>query len=109
MFLEYVQDLGHHLPMMFNCVSIYKDTIHVDCHIALIDEVFENVIHHCLEGGWDVGEAEEHDKGLEDTPICSEGGLPFISLLDSYVVISPAYIQLCEVLCLGVQNSIEDI
>ena len=102
MFSAYVQDSGHHHLMMFDCVSIYENIDHVDCHIALINEVLENVIHHHLEGGQAVGEAEEHDKGLEEAPIHSEGSLPLVSLLDSYIVVSPVYIQLCEVLCLGV-------
>ena len=70
MFLKYVKDSGHHLLMTFNCVRIYEDIIHVDCHIALIDEVFEDVIPHCLEGGQTIGKAKEHDKGLKEAPIC---------------------------------------
>jgi len=62
-----------------------------------------------LEGGWAVGEAEEHDKGFKEAPICSEGSLPLIPLLDLYVVVSPMYVQLCEILCLGVRNLIDDI
>ena len=102
MFSEYSQDSGHDLPMMFNCAGVYKDIVHVDCHVALINEVFKNVIHHRLEGGRAVGEAEEHDKGLKEAPICLESGLPLVPLLDSFVVVSPTYIQLGEVLCLGV-------
>ena len=52
-----------------------------------------------------VSEAKEHDKGLKETPIHLEGSLPLVSLLDLYVVVSPAYIQLHEVLYHGVQNS----
>ena len=93
MFSEYVQDSGHHFPMMFDHVGIYEDIVHVDCHIALIEEVLENVIHHCLEGGWAVGEAKEHDKGFEEALIHSEGGLPLVSLLDLYIVVSPMYMK----------------
>jgi len=88
MFLKYVQDSGHYLLMMFDCVGVHEDIVHVDHYIALVDEVFENVIHHRLEGGQAVGEAKEHEKGLEETPIHSEGGFPLVSLLDSYVVVS---------------------
>ena len=102
MFSEYVEDLGHHLPMMFDRVGIYEDIVHVDCHVALINEVFENVIHHCLEGGLTIGKAKEHDKGFKEALICSEGGLPLVPLFDLYVVVSPTYVQLHEVLCLGV-------
>ena len=61
MLLEYIQDSGHNLPMMFNCVSVYQDIVYVNSHIAFINEVLEDVIYHGLEGGQTVGEAEEHD------------------------------------------------
>ena len=102
MFSEYVQDSGHDLPMVFNCAGVYQDIIHIDCHVPFIDEVLEDVIHHGLEGGWAVGEAKEHDQGFEEAPIHSEGGFPLVSFLDSYVVVSPTYIELRKVLGLGV-------
>ena len=45
--------------MVFNHVSVYQDVIHINCHVAFIDEVLEDVVHHGLEGA--VGEAEVHD------------------------------------------------
>ena len=93
----YVQDSDHYLLMMFDCVGIYQDVIHVDHHIALIDEVLEDVIHHCLEGGWTIGETKEHDEGLKEASIHLNFGFPFIALFDSHIVISPMYIQLCEI------------
>ena len=62
-----------------------------------------------LEGGWAVGEAEEHDKEFEEVPICLKGSFPLISLLDLYIVVFSTYVQLCEVLCIGVQDPINDI
>ena len=100
MFSEHVEDLGHHLSMVFNHAGVYEDIVHVDCHIAFVDKVFENVIHHCLEGGQTVGEAKEHDEGFEEAPIHSEGGFPLVALFDSYVVVTPAYVQFREVFCL---------
>ena len=97
MFLEHVQDLSHYPLMMFNDVGIHQDVIHVDHHIALIDKVLKDVIHHHLEGGWTIGEAKEHDEGLEEASIHVKGGFPFITPFDSHVVISPTYIQLCEI------------
>ena len=107
--LEYVQDSGHYHLMMFNCVCIYQDVIHIDCHIALINEVLKDVVHHCLESSRTVGEAEEHDKGFEEASICSKGSFPLITLLDLYVVISPAYIQLREVSGLRVRDLVDNI
>jgi hypothetical protein len=37
-----------------NVVEIYRDN-------AFGDQVLEYLIHHCLEGGWIIGEAEVHD------------------------------------------------
>ena len=78
--------------MMFNCMGIHQDVVHVDHHIPFVDEVLEDVVHHGLEGGQTIGEAEEHDQGFEEAPICSEGSFPVVSLFDSYIVISPTYI-----------------
>ena len=68
-----------------------------------------NVIHHGLEGGWTVGKAKEHDQGFEEAPIHLEGGFPLVFLLDSYVVVSPEYIQFCKVSGLGVQNPVDNV
>ena len=38
-----------------------------------------------------------------------EGSFPLVSLLDLYVVVSPLYIQLCEIFGLGVRNLIDNI
>ena len=109
MLLEYVQDSGHDLPMVFNCVSVYQDIVHIDRHVSFINEVLEDVIHHGLEGGQAVGEAEEHDQGFEEAPIHSEGGFPLPSLFDSYIVVSPTYIQFRKVSGLGVQNPVDNV
>ena len=97
MLFEYVQDSGHYCSMMFNCVGIYQDVVHIDRHIAFVNEVLKDVVHHCLESGRTICEAEEHDKGFKEASIHLKGSFPLITLLDSYVVISPMYIQFCEV------------
>ena len=109
MFSEYVQDSGHYLLMMFDHVGIYQDVVHVDHHIALIDEVLKDVVHHHLEGGWTIGETEEHNGRLKEALIHSKGGFPFIALFDSHIVIFPMYIQLHEIPGLQVRNSIDNI
>ena len=100
--MEYIQDSGHDLPMVFDRVGVYQDIVHIDHHVPFIDEVLENVVHHGLEGGWAVGEAEEHDQGFEEAPICVEGGFPLMSLFDSHIVVSPTYIQFRKVPGLGI-------
>ena len=77
--------------------------------MTLINEILEDVIHHCLEGSQAVGEAKEHDQGFKEASIRLEGHLPLVSLFDPYIVISPSYVQLCEVLGFGVQDPVDDI
>jgi len=51
-----------------------------------------------LEGGGTVGHSEEHHEGFEETAVGTEGYLPFISGLDTYVIEIPSDVKLCEVL-----------
>ena len=95
--------------MVFYCLGVYQDVIQVNSYVTLINEIFEDVVHHRLEGSWAVGEAKEHDQGFEEASIHLEGSLPLISLFDLYVVISPSYVHLCEVLGFGVRDLVDDI
>jgi len=51
-----------------------------------------------LEGGGTVGHSKEHYKGFEEAAIGTEGCLPFVSRLDTYIIETPSDIKLCEVL-----------
>jgi len=51
-----------------------------------------------LEGGRTVGHSEEHYEGFEEAAIGTEGCLPFVSGLDSYVIETPSDVKLGEVL-----------
>ena len=51
-----------------------------------------------MEGSGTVGHSKEHYKGFEEAAIGTEGCLPFISRLDSYVIETPSDVKLCEVL-----------
>ena len=109
MCLEYIQDLGYNLLMVFNHASVYQDVVHIDRHVSFIDEVLADIVHHGLEGDRTVGEAEEHDQGFKEAPIHSEGSFPLISLLDLHIVVSPMYVQFHKVSGLGVQNPVDNI
>ena len=109
MLSECVQDSGYDFPMMFDHASVYQDIVHIDHHISFVNEVLEDVVHHGLEGGRAVGEAEEHNQGFEEAPICSEGGLPLVSLFYSHIVVSPMCIQFRRVSGLGVQNPVDNV
>ena len=40
------------------------DVVHVYCYAPLINQVSEDGVHHGLERGWGISEAEEHDGGF---------------------------------------------
>ena len=82
MFLETFQHSPHDIPMLRQCLSEYEDVIQVDADNPFRYHVLEDVIHHCLEGGGAVREAEEHDLWFEEPMVCAEGGFPFISVTD---------------------------
>src|SRR6266481_9415217 len=95
--------------MVFNHSGIDQNVIHVYGHEAFINELLENVIYHGMEGSRAVGETEVHDQGFEKSMVCSEGHFPLITLFDAHIVISPTYIQLCEVLGFGFRNIVDNI
>jgi hypothetical protein len=53
-----------------------------------------------LEGGRRVRETKEHNCWFEKSFVGDECGLPFVSFLDLYVVVSPSDVHLRKILCL---------
>ncbi len=84
--------------MLFLIFGEDQDVIKVNCHLPFRDQVMENVIHHLLEGGRQVGEPEEYYGWLEQPPVPAECCFLFVSFLDVYIVVPPADIELGEVL-----------
>ena len=72
------------------------DVIDVDGDLSGVDEVSEDVVHYRLECCGRVCQSEEHDCWLEQSSVHSECCFPFVSLFDSYVVVSPSYVELRE-------------
>ncbi|KAG5349395.1 hypothetical protein C0989_004193 [Termitomyces sp. Mn162] len=86
-------------PMVFlQCFGVDEDVVKVHAHYTLHNEVQEDVVHYGLEGGWAVGETEEHNKWLKQFLVL-EGCLPLISLLNVHIVVTPLDIQFSEVSC----------
>ena len=75
--------------------------------MSLVDQVPQNVVHHGLEGGWRVGEAKEHDRWFEESPVRPKGCLPLISLLDPDIVVTLSNIKFSEVL--GVLHFVDEL
>ena len=72
------------------------DVINIDGDLSRVDEVSEDVVHYQLERRWRICQSKEHDCWLEQSSVHSEGHFPFVSLFDSYVVVSPLYVKLRE-------------
>src|SRR5882724_11233805 len=86
-----------------------EDVIHVDDYNLFIDELSEDVIHHCLEYRRAVSETKEYDKRFEQALFCPKGCLPLVSIRDSHVVVSPSDVQFGEVLLFASSHCIEDV
>ena len=84
-----------------------EDVIHVDQEPSFIDFIFEDVVHHVLEGRWRVAKAEEYDCGFEKSFIHFEGCFPFVSFFDPDIIVPPSKVKLCVVL--GTFELVEEV
>ena len=76
--------------------GVDKKIVHVDDEPSFGNHMAEGVVHEALEGGGGVGESEEHHRGFEKSFVGNEGCLPLVTVLDSYVVVSPPDVELGE-------------
>ena len=107
---EDVEDLHYNSVVLLPSLAAkYEDVVHVDGRYSLIDQFFENVVHHRLECGETVREAEEHDQRFEKASVCLKGGLPLVSFFDTNIVVSPVNVQLSEIPNLGFRDLVEDV
>src|SRR5882724_5346400 len=108
--MEDVKDSHYNFVVLFpGLAAKYEDVVHIDGHYSFVDEFLEDVVHHCLECGRTVREAEEHDQRFEKASVHLKGGLPLISCFDPNVVVSQANVQLSEILGLGFRDLVEDV
>jgi hypothetical protein len=75
-----------------------QDVVHVDEEFVgvFVDEWSEHSCHSSAEGGRGVGEAEEHNAGLEESKGGFEGGFVLIFLSDADVFVSPPDVEFGE-------------
>ena len=76
--------------------GVDEKIIHIDDEPSFGNHVMEGVVHESLEGGGGVGEPEEHNGGFEEPFVSDKGGLPLVTVFDSYVVVPPPNIKLSE-------------
>src|SRR3981189_3261653 len=80
--------------MFLDTLRINEDVVHIHDNNATSDEISKKMIHHSLERSWRIGESKEHHQGFEKAFVCDKSGLPFVTFFNSYVVITPTYVQL---------------
>ena len=78
--------------------SFCEDQNVVEVHTHDTFQILEDVIHHCLEGRWGVGQSKKHHQGFEEASICTKGCLPFVAIFHMHIIVSSSNIKFCEVL-----------
>ena len=76
--------------------GIDEEIIHVDNEPSFGNHIAKGVIHETLEGGGGVGKSEEHHCAFEKSFMGNEGCFPFVTVLDSYIVVPPPDVELSE-------------
>src|SRR5712692_1417536 len=74
--------------MLFHCLGSNEDVVHIDEYKFCVNEILEELIHHGLECCRRVGKTKEHHQGFKHPFIHLEGSFPFVTFLDSNIVIS---------------------
>ena len=83
--------------MLFEGFREDEDVVQVHHHYSFHNEFSEDVVHHGLEGGGAVGEAEEHYQRFKESAVGAEGSLPLIPFFHADIIETPLDIQFCEV------------
>src|SRR5258705_7652341 len=73
-------------PVIGEGVGVDKDIIHIAYGLTIVDEVLEDIIHHCLEHCGGVTQSKEHDSWLKQPLVSSEHSLPLIPFLDLHII-----------------------
>ena len=76
--------------------GVDQDVIHIDRNVSFINKFVKEEVHHGLEGGWGVCQAEKHDHWFKKAAVRLKGRFPLVSIVNAYIVVSPPDVQLCE-------------
>ena len=91
---ELLQDKLDFVIEVVGRMSANGQVIHVNNKPTFVDVVGEVEVHECLKRWRRTTESEKHHRWFEQPKRCDESSLPFITLLDLNVVISPLYVEL---------------
>ena len=97
MLLQQFQNSAGDLLVLFKGLREDENVVQIDHDHTFRDDVLEDAVHHRLEGGRTVREAEEHDERFIQATVVPEGSLPFVSFLYPDIVEAPSDIQFREV------------
>ncbi len=90
------KDLADGLPVFREGMGVNEDIIHIAYRLAIVDELMEDIVHHCLEHHRGVTQSKKHNSWFEQPSVSSEHDLPLVIFLDLHVVESPAEIKYGE-------------
>jgi len=90
------KDLVDGLPVSGEGMGVNKDIIHIAYCLAIVDELTEDIVHHCLEHCGGVTQSKKHESWFKQPSVSSECGLPLIIFLDLHIVESPVEIKYGE-------------
>ena len=79
--------------MLREGLRVYENLVHVYEDDAFVHELSEQLVHHRLERRGAVAQAEEHYERFEEAAIGSERAFPLIPLLDTHIIVAPAYVE----------------
>src|SRR5207237_2433558 len=94
---ENLENLTHELEVLFHVLRSDQNIVHVRVDLPSIEEGSQDVVDHRLKCCRRIGEPEEHDQRLEETPCGPKSCLPFVTRLDPDVVVPPTDVKLGEV------------
>ena len=88
------------------CTGGDSNVVHVNSDSRTERFVFEdgvvvNIVHHCLERCWRIGESEIHDRRFEKSISGFKRCLLFISFANTYVIIPPSNVKFCVYVCVA--------
>ena len=90
-------DSADYAVMLGDKLGEDEDVVKVDDHLPFGDKISEDGVHHRLEGGWAIAQAEQHHQGFEQSSVSPESSLVFISRLDADIVVAPADVEFGEI------------
>jgi hypothetical protein len=97
-FAQMFHDHRGNEAVFLQCRREDKNVVEIDGDDTLDDKVFEDLVHHRLEGRRAVGQSKVHHEWFKQTAIRSKRRFPFITFLYPHIVIPPADVELGEVL-----------